>query len=107
MNKCRHTEGCSKNDQGGGFCKSHGGGYRCKLDHCSKFAKVKGYCIAHSKKVAPIQDKEKNGDASEVPVNVSTMPFPHPGPALHEDYEEGVIAHLHLPSSSANPTDGG
>ncbi|CAK9047384.1 Probable WRKY transcription factor 19 (WRKY DNA-binding protein 19), partial [Durusdinium trenchii] len=41
-------DGCSKWEQGGGYCKSHGGGRRCKFEDCLKSAQGKSsLCIAH------------------------------------------------------------
>jgi len=44
---CKYKQ-CEKVDKGGGFCKSHGGGRRCKMDDCSRSARgSSGLCISH------------------------------------------------------------
>ena len=44
--KCK-TEGCDKQDQGGGHCVAHGGGRRYQTEGCDKLAYRVGLCVAH------------------------------------------------------------
>jgi hypothetical protein len=41
------VEGCAKFAQTGGKCIAHGGGTRCSVEGCAKVAKTGGKCIAH------------------------------------------------------------
>lgn len=43
---CRFA-GCKRYAKSKGFCIAHGGGYRCMVDGCNKHAKYRGLCISH------------------------------------------------------------
>ncbi|KAE8894274.1 hypothetical protein PF007_g6859 [Phytophthora fragariae] len=40
-------EGCDKSSQGGGLCRAHGGGKKCRVPGCSKGTQRLGLCYLH------------------------------------------------------------
>lgn len=49
MSRCKFPS-CDKHNQGGGFCRAHGGGKRCKHPECQNIALSKGKCREHDER---------------------------------------------------------
>ncbi|OWZ24346.1 hypothetical protein PHMEG_000628 [Phytophthora megakarya] len=41
------VQGCDKSSQGGGLCRAHGGGKKCRIPGCSKGTQRLGLCYLH------------------------------------------------------------